>query len=1183
MVCPTCTTENEPGRKFCAECGGPLVLACPSCGSANSPGAKFCGECGAGLTSEAAPAPISSTTAAARASERRLVSVLFADLVGFTTISESRDAEEVRELLSRYFDTCRRLISLYGGTVEKFIGDAVMAVWGTPTAQEDDAERAVRAALDLVAAVSALGDEVGAPDLRARAGVLTGEAAVTLGAEGEGMVAGDLVNTASRIQSLAEPGTVLVGEATKRATEAAIAYEDAGSNRVKGKAERVSLWRALRVTAGRAGARKAEGLEPPFVGRERELRLVKELLHGCLEERKARLVSVVGIAGIGKSRLTWEFFKYFDGLIETAWWWRGRCLAYGEGVTYWALAEMVRTRADIVEGEDPESARPKLREALAPYITDPDELDWIEPRLAHLLGLEERAATDREDLFAAWRLYFERLTEFQPAVLVFEDMQWADPSLLEFIEYLLDWSRNHPIFVLTLARPELHEQHPSWGAGKRSFTSLYLEPLSAKAMEELLDGFVPGLPAELRAQILERAEGVPLYAVETVRMLLDRGLLERAGARYRPTGPIEALEIPETLHALVAARLDGLAAEERSLLQDAAVLGKSFSKEALVALNGTEDGRVESLLASLVRKEVLSLQADPRSPERGQYAFLQDLLRQVAYETLARRERKRRHLAAAEYLEQGWGPAEQEIAEVVASHYMAAIEAAPEDEDSAEIGAKAQTMLARAGERAASLAASEEALRYFERAADLANAPLDEAALRERAGEMAWTGGDAETARRELGRALALFEAEGETHPAARVSARLGEVEWQSGDLEQAVARMEQAFAVLSAEEPDADVAELAAQLGRLHYFLGQPQLANERIEAALDLAERLWLPETLSQALNTSGLLALRRGRPETALALTTHALNVALEHDVPSGALRAYLNLGELLCRRDRYEEALVDYDAGVALARKVGNRIWERFMLVEAAYPLLMAGRWQEAGVRLAEVPLSELQGTQVISFLFAFTELEAARGRAAGAEAALALGAQFEQSADVQERAGYAACTAAVRRAQGRFGEALAAAEAALEAAVALSWGSQSAKTGFVVATEAALALGDLGQAEQLVAVVEAEPAGAVPLYLRAQAARLRAGLSAARGERSDVVPRLKSAAATFRELGLPFWTAVAELELGEWLAAQARTGEAGPLLAGARATFERLDAVPWLDRATAASRLGSEADAVAAGS
>src|SRR4029079_7160344 len=287
-----------------------LALACPACGSGFQPGDVFCAECGASLTTPSAPVAVPSAPAA----ERKRVSALFADLVGFTSLSEERDSEDTRELLSRYFDACRRLIELYGGTVEKFIGDAVMAVWGTPTATEDDAERAGRVALDPVAAVSALGDEVGLPDLRARAGVLTGEAAVTLGAEGEGMVAGDLVNTASRIQSLAEPGTVLVGEATRRATEQAIAYEDAGSHELKGKVSLTPLWRALRVVSGARGSLKSAGLEAPFVGRDRELRQIKELFHAAAEDRKPHLVSVTGIAGIGKSRLAWEFYKYFDGL-----------------------------------------------------------------------------------------------------------------------------------------------------------------------------------------------------------------------------------------------------------------------------------------------------------------------------------------------------------------------------------------------------------------------------------------------------------------------------------------------------------------------------------------------------------------------------------------------------------------------------------------------------------------------------------------------------------------------------------------------------------------------------------------------------------------------------------------------------------------------------------------------------
>ena len=751
MRCVTCGTENEPGRKFCGECGMALTVACPACGTPNGPGVKFCGECGAKLgdaigepsaeEDEPRPTPVS---------ERRLVSVLFADLVGFTTLSEARDPEEVRELLTRYFDTCRKLIAGHGGVVEKFIGDAVMAVWGTPTANEDDAERAVRAALELTEAVGALGEEVGAPDLRARAGVLTGEAAVTLEAQGQGMVAGDLINTASRIQSAAEPGTVYVGEATRRATEAAIVFEDAGTHELKGKAEPLPLWRAVRVVGLRGGAAKAAGLEPPFVGRDRELRLIKQLFHGTADERTAHLVSVFGVGGIGKSRLVWEFEKYIDGLADTIRWRKGRCLSYGEGVTYWALAEMVRTEAGIVEAEATGSAFPKLREAVERAVSDAQERRWVEPRLAQLLGLEEGATGERADLFAAWRLFFERLSEQIPTVLVFEDIHWADSSLLDFIEYLLDWSKDHAIFVLTLSRPEFADRRPAWGAGKRAFTSLYLEPLPIGAMETLLTGPVPGLSDELRNRILERAEGVPFYAVETVRMLIDRGLLVREGNAYRPTGPIETLEVPETLQALIAARLDGLADDERRMLQDAAVLGRFFTVDGLSALTGRSVDQLEPDLTSLVRKEILTLQADPLSPERGQYGFIQDLVKRIAYETLAKKERKARHLAVAAHLESVWGQEESEFAEIIAAHYQDAYRAAPDAPDAGEIKIKARERLVQAGERSASLAASLQAQRYFERALELSDDPIAEADLSERAGEMARMGGRSEEAQRSL-------------------------------------------------------------------------------------------------------------------------------------------------------------------------------------------------------------------------------------------------------------------------------------------------------------------------------------------------------------------------------------------------------------------------------------------------
>jgi predicted ATPase len=319
-----------------------------------------------------------------------------------------------------------------------------------------------------------------------------------------------------------------------------------------------------------------------------------------------------------------------DGVQEGVWWHRGRCLAYGEGVAFWALAEMVRMRAGIIEGEGLDSAAAKLASAVAKFVADEEERAYVAPRMLHLLGLEDGPARGKDELFGAWRLFFERMADQGPVALLFEDLQWADAALVEFVGHLLEWSKNRPIFVLCLARPELQGRHPEFGHGSHQ-TNLSLAPLSEQAMTDLLDGFVPGLPEELRARILARSEGVPLYAVETVRMLLDRGLLTEEDGVYRPVGEVAELEVPETLHGLIAARLDGLSADERRILQDASVLGKTFTKEALAFLSGASEAELDPLLSGLVRKEVLGVQADPRSPERGQYGFLQDLVRRVAY------------------------------------------------------------------------------------------------------------------------------------------------------------------------------------------------------------------------------------------------------------------------------------------------------------------------------------------------------------------------------------------------------------------------------------------------------------------------------------------------------------------------------------------------------------------------
>jgi class 3 adenylate cyclase/predicted ATPase len=1165
MICPSCSTENEAGRKFCGECGAKLALTCPSCGTANSAGMKFCGECGAALGAQ--PKDDLTSPPASPSAERRLVSVLFADLVGFTTLSEARDAEEVRELLSRYFESCKRLISLYGGTVEKFIGDAVMAVWGTPVAQEDDAERAVRAALDLVAAVSALGDEVGAAELKARAGVLTGEAAVTIGAEGQGMVAGDLVNTASRIQASAEPASVLVGESTKRASEAAIAYEDAGEQELKGKAEPVPLFQALRVIAGRMGEGRAAGLEAPFVGRDAEFRLIRDLYHATASERKARLVSIIGVAGIGKSRLGWEFYKYFDGLVEQIWWHRGRCLAYGEGVAYWALAEMVRMRAGIAEDEEPDAAGARLGAALEEYVLDPEERGWIEPRLQHLLGLAERSAPDREDLFSAWRLFFERLAEQGPAVFLFEDLQWADNALLDFIEYLLEWSRAYPIYVLALARPELMERRPTWGAGTRNATSLFLEPLTDEAMDELLQGLAPGLPEGLRARIRERAEGIPLYAVETVRMLLDRGLLERHGNEYRPMGAVEALDVPETLHALIAARLDGLAPEERRLLEPASVLGKTFPKRALTRISGLGEAELEPLLASLLRKEVLTLQSDPRSPERGQYGFLQALVQKVAYDTLAKPQRKALHLEAAAYFESGLGPDEEEIAEVIASHYVEAYRAAPEAEDAAEIRRKARKRLTRAGERAASLAATEEAQHYFEQAAELADDMLDRAELLERAGTLAWTGGRNEQAEERFGQAMTHFEREGETHAAARVSARLGEVLWDLGRIEEGIERMERSFAVLSADAPDADLATLAAQLGRLQHFTGEANVAAERIEFALDLGESLRLPEVISQALNTKSLILSRR--PHEAHALVRQALEIALENDLPAAALRAYNNLGVSAQARDRLDEWLEYAQRGLELSRKRGDRSWEWRFLGGIAENRYSSGEWDEALASAAEIPEDVRPGSIFLLNLPLVVRILVHRGGVEELRRLSNLLEQVDSSADVQEQGVVAWARALFQRGEGRLKEAIAMGEEAVKyLRVAGSIGS--ANDAFLDACESALALGDLGKLQDLVAECEDRPGAEQTRLLEAHLERFKAHLAADRGETETAERYLSVALAGFREIGQPFPLAVMLLEYGEWLAGQERGIGAGPILTEAREVFERLGAKPWLERVSKAA-------------
>ncbi len=1162
VVCSACGSESRAGRRFCAQCGSPLELRCPQCGASNEPGDRFCGECGFALQADTAGSQRPATSAAAvSVAQRRLVSVLFADLVGFTTLSEHRDPEEVRELLSRYFERSRSLIERYGGTVEKFIGDAVMAVWGTPVAREDDPERAVRAALALTQAVSVLGEEEGMPGLRVRAGVLTGSAAVEVGAEGEGMVLGDTVNTASRLQSLAAPGTVLVDDVTRRATEAAIAYEDAGTHQVKGREQPVRAWTALRVVAGVGGARRTAGLEAPFVGRDRELARIVEAFEGTVGERRARLVAAVGEAGAGKSRLLWEYYKYIDGIEQVVRWHQGRCLAYGEGVGYWALAEMIRGRAEILEEEeDAASARAKLRATVERFVPEERERRLVEPRLAQLLGLEQRIASDRADLFSGWRLFLERLSEDAPVILAFEDLQWADSGLLEFIDYLLEWSADHPLFVIALGRAELLERRPEW-----SGTAITLGPLSDDAMRQALEGLVPGLPEDLLARIIKRAEGVPLYAVETVRMLLDRGLLAQEGARYVPTGDVGELDVPETLHALAAARLDGLPASERAVLQDASVYGQSFTLAGVAALTSRPQEETERMLEALVAKQVLGFNDDPRSPERGQYHFLQGLLRTTAYGTLSRRDRKNRHLAAARHLQEAWGDDAPELAEVLASHFLAAADAEPEAADAPKIRASACETLEEAARRALSLGLAPEARRAFERAAELARDDAQRAALLDQAGRAALANLDLAASVQRLEEAVEIFDRLGEPERAARSLAAIAEALFRQDRLEEAIELNRRALAGLRAG--GGERAAALSALATLVFFAGKHEEALEAADAALAIAEPLQEWQTVVAALQALGQIRSRQGRLEESLAMKERALALALEHDLISDALRGYNNLADHWMQLDRFPEAIAVAERGLELAQARGDRRWATVLTLMLTSARVDRGEWN-ALPELGDDGLPSTGGDELtrLGYLIPLARIQTATGQAEAVKHTLALSTELGGSQNVEWGPVAQVARAIALRFLGQDEEALAVAMPVATASAEIA--NEDRREAYLETGLAALELGDEAVLRELIEfVAEMPPALRSPL-MRSAAVRFEGLLAARNGDAKTADERLAAAARELEGVEAPFNRAQVLLEHAEVLGSNGHEAESASLLAEARTVFERLGARPWLERADA---------------
>ncbi len=1103
MRCAACGLTNAEAARFCGGCGASLGIACPHCGATSPSGIRFCTSCGGGIAGSVASAQsVDGTPEWTLPAERRRISVLFVDLVDFTTLAESLDPEEVRSVQSRYFEVARSVVATHGGTIEKFIGDAVMAVWGAPAAHEDDAARAVRAALALVDGVARLGPASSRGALAARGAVTTGEAAVTIGAVGQGMVAGDLVNTAARLQGVAPPAAVLVDETTRGLAPEAADFEPIGALSFKGRtAPLVAFKAASRVRAWPGRQRGSH--TGPFIGRDRELRELIDLFDGVIRNRRSRLVSVTGIAGIGKSRLAWELGEQLEARSDLVAWHAGQAPAYGEEITFAAVAEMVRRRLRIVEGTEPELARRQLATAIGEFVRDEDERSWMEPRLAVLLGGHGSTSFDRDELFAAWRRFFERVSDAAPTVLVFEDLQWADASLLDFVEHLAAWTRDHRIFIVTLARPELLDRRPTWGTGIGRFTALHLERLSDADTRELLIGRAPHLDHGLVTQVLQHAGGVPLYAVEVVRILAD--------------GQSGRIAVSDSLHGLIAARLDALPAGERRLLLAAGVLGRRFQPDALLAVAATTPVLVHELVDGLVRRELLTLDDDPGSPKRGELGFVQDLVREVAYNTLSRAERRTLHLAAARYLE---SRPEEELAESLAGHLLEVHRIAPDHPDARRVARRAVAALRRAAHGALRLHVPDRALEHLEAALLLTDGPEQRAVVLEETATAARTAARLDLAEERLRELIKLRKEAGKRDEAARARAQLASVLLLAQHNEQAIAELESALRATRTFGRYAAGIELASQLARARMLVGDDQGGLEWAERALAAAERFGLEAVAIDLLITRGTARFHLGDEEAGLADLWRAIGEAKANSALNIELRARNNLAWLIVTDDP-GTAMATAREAVDLANAMGVRDMAVQLATVACAVAVDTGDWDWALATAVELEQLGIAEAHRIDLRVSTAIIQALRGVASPISQLVEMAASTVET-DAQLLAGIEHAKAWGSFVAGDFVEAR---RLASRAAVA-SFGAERAQH-WTLATRASLWLRDLDSAAA--GVRELDGLGLSGRAIQAGSMTLKAGLAALEDRGQDARQLYQLAGEAWRELNLPLHRALALLD------------------------------------------------------
>jgi DNA-binding SARP family transcriptional activator/class 3 adenylate cyclase len=881
--------------------------------------------------------------------ERKVVTVLFCDPVGLAAGTDQVDPEDARARLRPYHARVRVEIQRFGGMAERSLGQGVTGVFGAPVAHEDDPERAVRAGLRILEAIEELNQADPSLDLSLRIGISTGQALVALhpGPEaGEGLLAGDVVDAAAHLCGLAPVGGVVVDQATWRPTRRWVTYKALAPVEGKGRPEPISMWRAT-AARSRHGAELRRPAATPFVGRKDELAVLQGVYRRAVREASVQVVTVTGEPGVGKSRLVRELFSFVDGQPDLVDWRQGRCLPYGDGVTYWALGEIVKAEAGILESDGPGEAADKLAAAVEAVEERPNEREWLQTRLAPLVGLSgtEGAAAQREEAFAAWRQFLEAVAARNALVVVIEDLHWADAALLEFLQHLMEWSTGVPMLVVCTARPELYERMAGWGGGTRNATTLALPPLTdehiTKLIAALLDQSV--LPTKLQTLLLERAGGNPLYAEEFARLLRDQGVLTRRGRAVRLREGAE-VPVPDTVQALIAARLDTLSLERKALLQNAAVVGQVFWSGALASMGNLDERQVRSALHELARYELLRPVRRSSVKDQAEYAFWHVLVRDVAYNQLPRAARADRHRRVAEWLEALTPDRAEDRAELLAHHWQAALQfARAAGQDTTALVEPARLALREAGDRALELHAFAAAARWYAAALEL------------------WPAGDAERPRLllRLGQAQMYGEqaggellieardgllAQGDREAAAEAEALLSMLAVFQVQGERAMQHARRAVALLEDAGPSPAKAYALANLAQDLMLRAETAQAIQVGRQALTMADRLGLHREQVEALQAIGL-ARVLGGDLGGIADLEQAIEIAVEHNLPVSAL-AYGDLASCLISLGQLARGFQLQAQGRHAAERFGLRPVLRWLQAERLLEDYWGGRWDAA---------------------------------------------------------------------------------------------------------------------------------------------------------------------------------------------------------------------------------------------